>query len=42
MRACCYVRVSSNQQTTDNQLPAIETYAKSHGHELTSYYAENE
>ena len=42
MKACCYLRVSSQEQSTDNQLPAIEAYAASKGYELVAIYRENE
>ena len=42
MNACCYIRVSTTEQTADNQLPAIETYCQSHGWELAEIYRENE
>jgi DNA invertase Pin-like site-specific DNA recombinase len=38
MKAAAYLRVSSNDQTTDNQLPAIEAYAASRGYELVEIY----
>lgn len=42
MKAAAYLRVSTNEQTTDNQLPAIESYAASQGYELVEIYCENE
>jgi putative DNA-invertase from lambdoid prophage Rac len=40
MNTACYLRVSTDGQTADNQLPAIETYAKSRGYEITAIYRE--
>ena len=42
MRAAAYLRVSSGQQSTDNQLPDIEALARAKGYEITGFYAENE
>jgi len=42
MRAALYLRVSSAEQNTDNQLPALKSYAASRGWEVTSVYSENE
>ncbi len=42
MRACAYLRVSTGQQDTSNQLPAIQAWCESHGQELTEIYSENE
>jgi putative DNA-invertase from lambdoid prophage Rac len=44
MRVACYLRVSTDNQTVDNQRPDMENYLKSHGipdSEVT-YYSENE
>ncbi|MFC1847647.1 recombinase family protein [Chloroflexota bacterium] len=35
MKAALYLRVSSGDQNTDNQLPALEAYAASRGYEVT-------
>lgn len=42
MRACLYLRVSTQEQSTDNQLPQLEAYAASRGYEITAIYSENE
>ena len=42
MRYAAYLRVSSSEQTTDNQLPAIEQWVKSHNGELVAIYSEAE
>ncbi len=38
MRVATYLRVSTQEQTTANQLPAIEVWVKSRGYELTGVY----
>ncbi len=42
MKASVYLRVSTTEQSTDNQRPALEAYAESRGWEVTAIYAENE
>ncbi len=42
MRAALYLRVSTSEQNTDNQYPALEAYAKSRGWEICSVYSESE
>lgn len=42
MRVAVYLRVSTQGQTTANQLPAIEAWVKGRGHELAGVYEENE
>ena len=42
MRTALYLRVSSTEQSTDNQLPALKSYAASRGWEITGVYSENE
>jgi DNA invertase Pin-like site-specific DNA recombinase len=42
LRAVLYLRVSTDEQTVDNQLPALEAYAKSRGYEIVEVYSENE
>lgn len=42
MRVAAYLRVSTQEQTTANQSPAIEAWVKSRGHELVEVYQENE
>jgi len=37
-----YLRVSSNEQTTENQLPALQKWVTDRGHELVEVYSENE
>ncbi len=40
MKACAYVRVSTEQQTVDNQLPSIRALCQARGWELVKVYAE--
>ena len=42
MKVACYLRVSSSEQTTENQLPALIAYAKSRGWEIAEIYQEQE
>jgi putative DNA-invertase from lambdoid prophage Rac len=42
MKTAAYLRVSSAEQHSDNQLPAIIQWIKSHNGELVEVYAENE
>ena len=42
MKAALYLRVSTTEQNTDNQLPALESYAVSRGYEISGVYSENE
>ena len=42
MRVAAYLRVSSSEQNTDNQLPALEAYARSRGYEIIEVYRESE
>lgn len=42
MKVAAYLRVSTSDQTTDNQLPAIKAWCDSRGHELAEVYQENE
>jgi len=37
-----YLRVSGSEQTTDNQLPALQKWVSDRGHDLVEVYAENE
>jgi DNA invertase Pin-like site-specific DNA recombinase len=37
-----YLRVSSNEQTTENQLPPLQKWVADRGHELVEVYFENE
>jgi putative DNA-invertase from lambdoid prophage Rac len=37
-----YLRVSTREQNTDNQLPALERWALDHGHQIVKVYRENE
>jgi len=41
MKVAAYVRVSTETQTTDNQLPSIEGLCKVRGWELVKVYSEN-
>jgi len=42
MKAAIYCRVSTDEQTTDNQLPDIMRLAKERGYEVSEIYKENE
>jgi putative DNA-invertase from lambdoid prophage Rac len=42
MKCAGYLRVSTGEQTTDNQLPAIRQWCASRGYELSEIYQENE
>jgi DNA invertase Pin-like site-specific DNA recombinase len=42
MKAALYLRVSTSEQTTDNQLPELEAWAKQRGFEIVAIYQENE
>ena len=42
MKTALYLRVSTTDQTTDNQLPALETYAKNRSYEIVRIYEEEE
>ena len=42
MKAALYLRVSSIEQTTENQLPALQAYAESRGYEIVEVYRERE
>jgi len=37
-----YLRVSSSEQTTENQLPALHKWIADRGHDLVEVYSENE
>ena len=37
-----YLRVSSNEQTTENQLPVLQKWVDDRGHQLVGVYSENE
>ena len=37
-----YLRVSSDEQTTENQLPALQKWVADRGHELVEVYSDNE
>jgi DNA invertase Pin-like site-specific DNA recombinase len=41
-KACAYLRVSTEEQTFENQLPAIQSWANNRGYELTEVYQESE
>lgn len=41
-KALIYLRVSSSEQTTENQLPALQKWVADRGHELVEVYSENE
>jgi DNA invertase Pin-like site-specific DNA recombinase len=42
MKAAIYLRVSSDQQTTDNQLPDLERLATARGYEIVKVYREDD
>lgn len=42
MKAAIYVRVSTSEQETANQLPALEDYAQRRGFEIVQVYSEAE
>lgn len=42
MKTACYLRVSTTDQTTDNQLPAIQDFCKAHWWPEPVVYSENE
>ena len=42
MKAALYLRVSTTEQNTDNQLRALEAYAVSRGWQIVEVYQENE
>lgn len=41
MKVAIYARVSTDEQTTDNQLPALERWITERGHILVATYSEN-
>jgi putative DNA-invertase from lambdoid prophage Rac len=41
MKVAFYLRVSSAEQSTDNQLPALQAFAKTRGWEVAEVYSEN-
>lgn len=42
VKCVLYVRVSTDQQTVDNQIPQLEEYAKLRGWDVVGVYSENE
>ena len=42
MKAALYLRVSTTEQDTANQLPALEDYARRHDLDITQVYSESE
>ena len=42
MKVVIYLRVSTTEQTTENQLPALQKWVADRGHELVEVYSENE
>ena len=42
IRVAVYLRVSTTEQTTENQLPVLEKWATDRGYELVETYSENE
>lgn len=42
MKVAAYLRVSTSEQTTGNQLPAIKVWCDSREHDLVEVYTENE
>ncbi len=41
MKAACYLRVSTTEQSTDNQVPAIKAWCESRGWQLEGVYQES-
>jgi len=41
-KVAIYLRVSSTEQTTENQVPALEDWVRSRGHDLVAVYEEEE
>ena len=42
MKAAVYLRVSSSEQSMDNQFPALEAYAKNRSYEIVRVYEEED
>jgi DNA invertase Pin-like site-specific DNA recombinase len=42
MKVAIYLRVSTAEQTTENQLPVLEKWVADRGHQLARVYSENE
>jgi len=42
MKAVLYLRVSTQEQTTDNQMPALRQMAEARGYEIAETFTENE
>ncbi len=42
MKVAIYLRVSTNEQTTENQLPVLQKWVVDQGYELVETYSENE
>lgn len=42
MKVAAYIRVSTDDQTTDNQLPAIKAWCEANHHELVKVYSEEQ
>ncbi len=42
MKVIIYTRVSTEEQSASNQLPALEKWASDRGHEIVGIYSENE
>lgn len=42
MKAVIYARCSTQDQSTDNQVPILEAFARSRGWEISGIYSENE
>jgi putative DNA-invertase from lambdoid prophage Rac len=42
VKSAAYIRASTSEQETINQLPALEEYAKRRGFEIVQVYSENE
>jgi putative DNA-invertase from lambdoid prophage Rac len=42
MNTACYLRVSTSEQTAENQLPSILSYCQTHGWPAPFVYSENE
>lgn len=42
MKVALYLRVSTSEQSADNQLPALKAYAAKRGYDIVATYQENE
>ncbi len=42
MKAAAYLRTSTQEQHPENQLPEIQSYCQTHGHDIVEIYQEQE